>query len=145
MSELEGSVNYTWFNCLIIMMKKLSPKEGEVCPNLSDRDCTAQCLSVCLSFTLLSDLQESEKTATWVVPGCLCPVATYQQVYSMRRGQRVELRGAKLLIPRLPFPCDSHIVLEHPRGAALYSFLFPDSFYCLAHETLVVVPISHFC
>lgn len=68
----------------------------------------------------------------------------------MRRGktagreQRVGLRGAKLLIPRMPFPRDSHIVLEHPWVAALYGFLFPGSFYCLARETLVVVPVSHF-
>lgn len=60
------------------------------------------------------------------------------------REQRVGLRGAKLLIPRLSFPYASHRVLEHPWVVVLYSFLFPES-YCLAYETLVAVPVSPFC
>lgn len=143
MSELEGSVNYMWSNCLIIMMKKLSPREGEVCPSLpwQGLHCT---VSVCPSYCYQT-FKTASKTATWAVPGCLCPVATYRQgLFNEKREQRVGLRGAKLLIPRMPFPRASHIVLEHPRVAALYGFLFPDSFYCLARETLVVVPVSHF-
>lgn len=45
---------------------------------------------VCLSFTLLSVLPDTEKSATWVVPGCLCPIATYQQ--GLFNGKRSEVR-----------------------------------------------------
>lgn len=77
MSELEGSVNYMWSNCLIIMMKKLSPREGEVCPSLpwQGLHCT---VSVCPSHCYQT-FKTASKTATWAVPGCLCPVATYRQ------------------------------------------------------------------